>query len=96
MDEYMKVTPQELEDEIVHEIYLQPIGTLTICVVTTRRGMHLVGSSGCLDPRMFDAEVGRRIARADAVNKLWPILGHEKLVRADVVINADEARTRLK
>ena len=49
---------------------------LTFCVITLRNGFTVTGESACASPENFDAEVGRKIARENAKNKLWPLLGY--------------------
>lgn len=48
---------------------------LTFCVLELRNGFAVTGESACASPENFDAEVGRKIARANAVAKIWPLLG---------------------
>lgn len=48
---------------------------LTLCVLTLDNGFTVLGESACASPENFDSDVGRRIARADAVRKVWPLLG---------------------
>lgn len=50
---------------------------LTYCVLVLRNGFTVTGESACVHPENFDAEVGRKIARANAINKVWPLLGYE-------------------
>jgi len=50
---------------------------LTFCVLTLRNGFSVTGESACASPENFDAELGRKIARAAAVNKIWPLMGYE-------------------
>ncbi|WP_218580220.1 MULTISPECIES: Gp49 family protein [unclassified Pseudomonas] len=52
------------------------LGLLTFCVLVLRNGYTVTGESACASPENFDAEVGRKIARANAVNKLWPLMGY--------------------
>lgn len=52
------------------------LGLLTFCVLTLRNGYTVTGESACASPENFDAEVGRKIARAHAVNKVWPLMGY--------------------
>ena len=54
----------------------QPLGLLTFCVLVLRNGFTVTGESACVSPENFDAEIGRRVARENAVNKLWPLLGY--------------------
>jgi hypothetical protein len=61
------------------------LSLLTFCVLVLRNGFTVTGESACASPENFDAEVGRKIARANAVNKIWPLMGYElksKLVKA--------------
>lgn len=48
---------------------------LTFCVLTLRNGFTVTGESACASPENFDAEIGRQIARQNAVAKVWPLLG---------------------
>lgn len=50
---------------------------LTFCVLTLRNGFTVTGESACASPENFDAEVGRKIARASAVSKVWPLMGYQ-------------------
>ena len=48
---------------------------LTFCVLVLRNGFTVTGESACASPENFNAEVGRKIARQNAVQKVWPLLG---------------------
>ena len=48
---------------------------LTFCVLQLRNGFTVTGESACASPENFDAEIGRKIARQNAINKVWPLLG---------------------
>lgn len=50
---------------------------LTFCVLVLRNGFTVIGESACASPENFDAEVGRKIARQNAEQKLWPLMGYE-------------------
>jgi Phage protein (N4 Gp49/phage Sf6 gene 66) family len=63
----------------------EPLSLLTICVLVLRNGFTVLGKSACASPENFDAELGRKIARQDAVNQIWPLEGYllrEKLYQA--------------
>ena len=51
------------------------LGLLTFCVLVLRNGFTVTGESACASPENFDAEIGRQIARQNAVAKVWPLLG---------------------
>ena len=72
------------DDERVLEDYAKsepdrdgPLGLLTFCVLILRNGFTVTGESACASPENFDAEIGRKIARANAVQKIWPLMGYE-------------------
>ncbi len=48
---------------------------LTFCILVLRNGFTVTGESACASPENFDAEIGRKIARQNAVAKVWPLLG---------------------
>lgn len=57
--------------------YLGATQLLTFCVIQLRNGFTVTGESACASPENFDAEIGRRIARENAVSKIWPLMGYE-------------------
>jgi hypothetical protein len=52
------------------------LALLTFCVLVLKNGFTVTGESACASPENFDAEVGRKIARANAINKVWPLMGY--------------------
>ena len=52
-----------------------PLDLLTFCVLALKNGFTVTGESACASPANFDEEIGRKIARQNAVNKIWPLLG---------------------
>lgn len=54
-----------------------PLELLTFCVLILRNGFTVTGESACASPENFDAEIGRKIARQNAVAKIWPLMGYE-------------------
>lgn len=53
----------------------EQLDLLTFCVLVLRNGFTVTGESACASPENFDAEIGRTIARQNAVAKVWPLLG---------------------
>ncbi|WNO06036.1 Gp49 family protein [Rhodoferax mekongensis] len=49
---------------------------LTFCVLVLRNGFTVTGESACASPENFNAEIGRKIARENAIQKLWPLMGY--------------------
>ena len=58
------------------EGWVQPLNLLTFCVLVLKNGFTVTGESACASPENFDAEVGRKIARQNAINKVWPLMGY--------------------
>lgn len=54
----------------------KPTKLLTFCVLVLKNGFTVTGESACASPENFDAEIGRKIARQNAVQKLWPLMGY--------------------
>lgn len=52
------------------------LNLLTFCVLVLRNGFTVTGESACASPENFDAEIGRNIARQNAVQKIWPLMGY--------------------
>jgi len=53
-----------------------PLSLLTFCVLVLKNGFTVTGESACASPENFDAELGRKIARQNAVQKMWPLMGY--------------------
>jgi hypothetical protein len=76
-----RVTPAQIDATILAEQFFVPPGTtLTICVLTLQNGFNVTGESAAASPENFDEAIGRRIARENARNKIWPLEGY--LLRA--------------
>lgn len=50
--------------------------TLTVCALRLRNGYMVTGESAAASPENFDAELGRKIARDNARNKIWALEGY--------------------
>lgn len=55
---------------------IEALSLLTFCVLVLRNGFTVTGESACASPENFDAELGRKIARQNAVAKAWPLMGY--------------------
>jgi N4 Gp49/Sf6 Gp66 family protein len=79
-----RISPAQIEASIIGEYYPTrlhsaehpSIACLTICVLVLKNGFTVTGESACASPENFDAELGRKIARANAVAKIWPLEGY--------------------
>lgn len=72
-----RVTPADIDATILAEQYHVFDGTtLTVCCLTLRNGYTVTGESACASPENFDAELGRKIARENAREKIWALEGY--------------------
>lgn len=61
---------------------------LTFCVLVLRNGFTVTGESACASPENFDPEIGKKIARQNAVAKIWPLMGYELRTRISGGVSA--------
>lgn len=72
-----RITPEHIESLIVSEQYNVFEGTtFTSCLLTLKNGFTVHGESACASPENFDPELGRKIARDNAKNKIWMLEGY--------------------
>ncbi|WP_288990842.1 Gp49 family protein [uncultured Sphingopyxis sp.] len=72
-----RLNPQMIDDAIQSEQYHVFAGTtLTVCALTLRNGYIVTGESAAASPDNFDKEIGRKIARENARNKIWALEGY--------------------
>lgn len=64
------------ESPVERDKDLVPLDLLTFCVLVLKNGYTVTGESACASPENFDAELGRKIARQHAVQKIWPLMGY--------------------
>ena len=55
---------------------LPSLSLLTFCIIVLKNGFTVTGESACASPENFDADLGRKIARQNAVQKIWPLMGY--------------------
>lgn len=73
----MRVTIEQIESKIKGETYLVlPDGRTTLCQLELQNGYTINGYSACVDAKEFDRDLGRKYARQDAVNQIWPLEGY--------------------
>lgn len=52
------------------------LALLTFCVLVLRNGFTVTGESACVTKANFDAEIGKKVARQNAITKIWPLMGY--------------------
>jgi len=72
-----RITPAHIEGVIVKADYRVFPGTmLTVCCLTLKNGYPVTGESACASPENFDPEIGRKVARENAKQKIWALEGY--------------------
>ena len=71
------ITDAHVENSIKEERYMRIEGTnVTICCITMVNGFTLIGESHCVSAENFDRRIGNDIARRDATDQIWRLLGY--------------------
>lgn len=81
------------EAEALREKMPMALTLITYCVLVLKNGYTVTGQSACASPENYDEEIGRRVARGDAIRQVWPLMGYElrsRLHRLDRLSSTDE------
>jgi len=93
-----RLTPTLIDATIVAEdFHVFPGTTLTVCALTLRNGFMVTGKSASASPENFNAELGQKIARDNARNKIWALEGYllrQKLFITKGVFQQQEAAAK--
>lgn len=72
-----RLTPALIDAAIVGEQYHRfPGTTVTVCCLTLRNGYNTIGESAAVSAENFDEEIGRKVAREKAREKIWALEGY--------------------
>lgn len=72
-----RLNPKMIDDTIKDEYYhVVPGTTLTLCVLTLQNGFTVTGESAAASLENFDEEIGKKIAKDNARNKIWQLEGY--------------------
>lgn len=80
-----RVTLDSMEAKIETENYTVVDEVLTICTIKMRNGFYVIGESAPASPANFNADLGKKFARENAIRQLWKLEGYalrEKLAQA--------------
>jgi Phage protein (N4 Gp49/phage Sf6 gene 66) family len=53
-----------------------PLTLMTFCILVLRNGFTVTGESACVSADNYDKAIGEKIARENAINKIWPLMGY--------------------
>ena len=71
-----RLNQKHLEDTINQCEFHKLTDVLTVCVLTLRNGFTVTGESACASPENYDKEIGEKIARENATEKIWLLEGY--------------------
>lgn len=72
-----RLKPEDIDAVILAEQFHVFEGTtMTVCCLTLKNGYCVVGESAAASPENFNEEIGRKIARENARNKIWQLEGY--------------------
>ena len=70
------IEARQMLDHVVAAPVPASLGLLTFCVLVLKNGFTVTGENACASPENFDPELGRKIARENAVNKILALGGY--------------------
>lgn len=82
-----RVTLEKVNAVIVKEEYHRLTDVLTVCVLTLLNGFTVTGESACASPENYNEELGNKIAKGNAMAKIWGLEGYllkQKLYEASL------------
>lgn len=91
-----RVTQEDVKKAIVAETYtLLPSGRCMVCELTLfeENGFTVRGESAVVNIENFREDIGKRISRENAVNKVWEILGFKLYLEGFAERNKPETAT---
>ena len=84
-----RITPDDVEANIAFEHYFvasqaplpahdypKSLDLLTFCVIVLKNGFTVTGENACVSPENHDPELGRKLARQKAIDKVWELMGY--------------------
>ena len=71
-----RLTPQLIQDTIQKCDFHKLTDVLTVCVLTLQNGFTVTGESACASPENYDKVIGEKIAKENAVEKIWMLEGY--------------------
>ena len=75
----IKITEQQIKELLAkseYKTFHAVFGKLTVMVCKLPNGYTLVGSSGYVDPKNYDSEIGEQICKQQIEDQLWKMEGY--------------------
>lgn len=72
-----RLKPEDIDVVIKEEHYVvMPTGTVMICQLVLKNGFTVTGEAGVVSRENFNYEIGKKISRTNARDKIWQLEGY--------------------
>ncbi|SRR6266704_2263214 len=72
-----RLKPNNIEEVIVGEQYHRfPNTTVTVCCLSLKNGYCVIGEAAAVSAENFDIEIGMKVSRQHAKDKIWALEGY--------------------
>lgn len=72
-----KLTLEDIQSKVVGELFVKVGDTTTVvCNLLLENGFVVTGTSACIDPAIYDEQIGKQIAHDNALDKIWQLEGY--------------------
>jgi len=72
-----RLRPSDIDAVIIGETFTKlPSGKAMVCELTLASGFTVRGESACVSKENFDEEIGQKISKENARNKVWELEGY--------------------
>jgi len=71
-----RLTPDLIKSKIKECSFHKLTDVLTVCVLTLENGFTVTGESACASPANYNQEIGEKIAKENATEKIWMLEGY--------------------
>ena len=72
-----RLTPADIDAAIAGETFtVLPSGKVMVCELTLRNGFTVRGEAATVSKANFNEEIGKKISRENARNKVWELEGY--------------------
>lgn len=72
-----RLHPSDIDNAIVGETFTTlPSGKVMVCELTLRNGFTVRGEAATVSKENFNEEIGKKVSRENARNKVWELEGY--------------------
>lgn len=71
-----RLTPDLIQSKIKKCSFHKLTSRLTICILTLENGFEITGESSCAHESNYNQEIGEKIAKENATEKIWMLEGY--------------------